>query len=39
MEPYGFVVIILLLATGVLNDVMAPFIALALAALRFVVGF
>ncbi len=39
MEPYGFVVIILLLATGVLNDVMAPFVALVLAALRFVVGF
>ncbi len=38
LEPYGFMVIILLLATGLLDNLMAPFIALALAGLQFVTG-
>jgi Zn-dependent protease len=38
LEPYGFVVIILLLATGLLDNLMTPFIALALAGLQFVTG-
>lgn len=39
LEPYGFLLILLLLATGVLNHMMAPFIAVVLAGLRFVIGF
>jgi Zn-dependent protease len=38
LEPYGFIVIILLLATGLLDNLMTPFIALALAGLQFVTG-
>jgi Zn-dependent protease len=38
LEPYGFMVIILLLATGLLDNLMTPFIALALAGLQFVTG-
>ena len=38
LEPYGFMVIILLLATGILDHVMAPFIALALAGLQALTG-
>jgi Zn-dependent protease len=38
LEPYGFMVIILLLATGLLDNLMSPFIALALAGLQFVTG-
>jgi len=38
LEPYGLMVIILLLATGLLDNLMAPFIALALAGLQFVTG-
>ena len=38
LEPYGFMVIILLLATGLLDNLMAPFIALALAGLQLVTG-
>ena len=38
LEPYGFMVIILLLATGLLDNLMTPLIALALAGLQFVTG-
>jgi Zn-dependent protease len=38
LEPYGFMVIILLLATGVLNRVMDPFIRIVLVFLRTVIG-
>ncbi|MEP7208728.1 MAG: site-2 protease family protein [Casimicrobiaceae bacterium] len=38
MEPYGFVIIIGLLATGVLNDVMRPLIGLVLGFLRLLTG-
>ncbi|MEO5699420.1 MAG: site-2 protease family protein [Casimicrobiaceae bacterium] len=38
MEPYGFVIIIALLATGVLNDVMRPLIGLVLGFLRLLTG-
>jgi len=38
LEPYGFMVIILLLATGLLDNLMAPLIALALAGLQLVTG-
>jgi len=38
LEPYGFMVIILLLATGLLDNLMSPLIALALAGLQLVTG-
>ena len=38
MEPYGFMLIILLLATGALDVVMRPLIALVLGFLRALVG-
>jgi len=38
LEPYGFMVVILLLATGVLSALMAPLVALGLFALRAIVG-
>jgi len=38
LEPYGFMIIILLLATGVLNRVMDPFIRIVLVFLRTVIG-
>jgi alkylation response protein AidB-like acyl-CoA dehydrogenase len=38
LEPYGFMVVILLLATGVLNSLMAPLVSLGYAALGAIVG-
>jgi Zn-dependent protease len=38
LEPYGFVVVIVLLATGILNTLMAPLVALGYAALEALVG-
>jgi Zn-dependent protease len=38
LEPYGFMVVILLLATGILSDLMAPLVAIGLYALRAIVG-
>jgi len=38
LEPYGFMVIILLLATGLLDNLMSPLIALALAGLQLITG-
>jgi Zn-dependent protease len=38
LEPYGFMVVILLLATGVLSDLMRPILRVAAYALGFVLG-
>jgi len=38
LEPYGFFVVILLLATGVLNDLMAPILRVGEYAIRALVG-
>jgi Zn-dependent protease len=38
LEPYGFMVIILLLATGILDHVMSPLIAVVLSILSVVTG-
>jgi len=38
MEPYGFMVIILLLATGILDDLMRPLISVVLVILRSLTG-
>jgi len=38
LEPYGFMVVILLLATGILSDLMAPLMAVGYLALKVIVG-
>ena len=38
LEPYGFMVVILLLATGVLSDLMAPLVSVGYLALKAIVG-
>jgi Zn-dependent protease len=38
MEPYGFMLVILLLATGLLGTLMQPLLALGLKAVHLVVG-
>ena len=38
LEPYGFMVVILLLATGILNMLMAPLVRFGLVALNAIVG-
>jgi len=39
IEPYGFMILLVLLFSGVLNAVLSPFIGLALAALGTVFNF
>jgi len=38
LEPYGFMIVILLLATGVLGALMGPLVAIGYAAIRAIVG-
>ncbi|NDP41582.1 MAG: site-2 protease family protein [Aromatoleum sp.] len=38
LEPYGFMIVILLLATGFLNDLMSPLVSLFLRLLTLIVG-
>ena len=38
LEPYGFMVVILLLATGILSDLMTPLMAIGYVALKAIVG-
>jgi Zn-dependent protease len=38
LEPYGFMIVILLLATGVLSDLMRPLLALGYVAVKTIVG-
>jgi Zn-dependent protease len=38
LEPYGFMIVILLLATGILSDLMRPLVALGYLAIKSIVG-
>src|SRR5206468_10833676 len=38
LEPYGFIVVILLLATGILSDLMAPLVSIGYLPLKTIVG-